>query len=475
AGGNSSAWLLWNELRLLCNSDSRLQIALELDVGPDDGLDIAQWVAEPVQLVMLPTRMFTTNAAGFPVLAKRHQEIVRRWMQFNVAFVVSEQIGAAQPDQVGMGDYIRYVRHLGSSMPERDAASAASDEYHDVLQAPLQPLMDHLESVTYEVFEQDLPKYDMYEEAMVQAISDFAQVQQAEAASSELQRADGIVLVVAGAGRGPLVSRAISAAKRTGAQVALYALEKNPSAFVELQRKNATLWNKAVTLVHADMRQWTPTRKADILVSELLGSFGDNELSPECLDGAQGMLAEGGICIPQEYTSYIAPLSSSTLHNKAKAHSADYRLETPYVVNMHAVNVLAGPQPVWSFYHPDEDAEAGARVARRPNSHNQRASRHSFKVAAPSLVHGMAGYFDATLYGKVQLSIHPDTHTPNMHSWFPIYFPLKRPLTVMAGDEVVVSMWRRADASKAWYEWAVATPRDTSDIHNINGHEYWIG
>ena len=26
--------------------------------------------------------------------------------------------------------------------------------------------------------------------------------------------------------------------------------------------------------------------KADILVSELLGSFGDNELSPECLDGA---------------------------------------------------------------------------------------------------------------------------------------------------------------------------------------------
>ncbi len=30
--------------------------------------------------------------------------------------------------------------------------------------------------------------------------------------------------------------------------------------------------------------------KADILVSELLGSFGDNELSPECLDGAQKFL-----------------------------------------------------------------------------------------------------------------------------------------------------------------------------------------
>lgn len=30
--------------------------------------------------------------------------------------------------------------------------------------------------------------------------------------------------------------------------------------------------------------------QADILVSELLGSWGDNELSPECLDGAQHLL-----------------------------------------------------------------------------------------------------------------------------------------------------------------------------------------
>lgn len=53
-----------------------------------------------------------------------------------------------------------------------------------------------------------------------------------------------------------------------------------------------------------------PAEKADILVSELLGSWGDNELSPECLDGAQRFLKEGGVSIPQEYTSYVAPMSS---------------------------------------------------------------------------------------------------------------------------------------------------------------------
>lgn len=36
-----------------------------------------------------------------------------------------------------------------------------------------------------------------------------------------------------------------------------------------------------VTLIHGDMRELDINFKADIIVSELLGSFGDNELSPE--------------------------------------------------------------------------------------------------------------------------------------------------------------------------------------------------
>lgn len=71
------------------------------------------------------------------------------------------------------------------------------------------------------------------------------------------------------------------------------------------------VWHDLVTIVFSDMRKWKapekvrmwqPTSKhhadgdlltffkCDILVSELLGSFGDNELSPECLDGAQKFL-----------------------------------------------------------------------------------------------------------------------------------------------------------------------------------------
>ena len=64
-------------------------------------------------------------------------------------------------------------------------------------------------------------------------------------------------------------------------------------------------------VVSADMRHWQAPVKADILVSELLGSFGDNELSPECLDGAQRLLAPSGISIPCRYASFLQPITAS--------------------------------------------------------------------------------------------------------------------------------------------------------------------
>lgn len=114
--------------------------------------------------------------------------------------------------------------------------------------------------------------------------------------------------MVVGAGRGPLVNRALEAAERAKCIAHVYAVEKNPMAiisyvvkksfFAMLIQYNSTfslqaqkqIWGGRVTIVHQDMRVWQPECKADIMVSELLGSFGDNELSPECLDGAQRYL-----------------------------------------------------------------------------------------------------------------------------------------------------------------------------------------
>ena len=57
-----------------------------------------------------------------------------------------------------------------------------------------------------------------------------------------------------------------------------------------LENMREEMWGSMVEVVSCDMRVWEAPQKADILISELLGSFGDNELSPECLDGAQRFL-----------------------------------------------------------------------------------------------------------------------------------------------------------------------------------------
>ena len=78
-------------------------------------------------------------------------------------------------------------------------------------------------------------------------------------------------------------------------------------------------------LTHSLTLRLCPSLQADILVSELLGSFGDNELSPECLDGAQKFLRfPHGVSIPYEYTSWVAPVSSSKLWNDVKGTFSNF-------------------------------------------------------------------------------------------------------------------------------------------------------
>ncbi|XP_022552222.1 protein arginine N-methyltransferase 1.5-like [Brassica napus] len=263
-----------------------------------------------------------------------------------------------------------------------------------------------------------------------------------------------------GAGRGPLVRASLQAAEETGRKMKVYAVEKNPNAVV-------TLHNLVKMEGSCDMRFWSAPEKADILVSELLGSFGDNELSPECLDGAQRFLKPDGISIPSSYTSFIQPVTASKLYNDVKAHKDLAHFETAYVVKLHSVAKLAPSQSVFIFTHPNFSAKAN----------NQRYKKLHFNLpsdAGSALVQGFAGYFDSVLYKDVHLGTEPTTATPNMFSWFPIFFPLKKPVEVHPDSPLEVHFWRCCGSSKVWYEWSVSSPTP-SPMHNTNGRSYWVG
>lgn len=378
--------------------------------------------------------------------------------------------------------HLSYLRFMQRNQPPKTMIERFGGGFQDYLQSPLQPLTDNLESITYEVFEKDPIKYAWYERAIAQALSDWET--QHKSTSSE----NGVVIAVVGAGRGPLVTRALNASEISGVPVQVYAIEKNPNAYVLLQRHNIEDWNGRVTVVKTDMRAWKGPilpdgtfGKVDILVSELLGSFADNELSPECLDGVQHVLnPDHGISIPSSYTAHFTPISTPRLWADLlnRSTSADpAAFDIPWVVMLQQMDylsievgqspayqsqseygkmsqlkldapVIPNVQTAWEFKHPISPTILAQSSLRRggsaigggggfiggdgANEHNARFCKMKFNIQEQGVCHGLGGYFETVLYsgtqGSVELSTNPVTmeeKSKDMISWFPIFFPLK--------------------------------------------------
>lgn len=471
-----------------------------------------RWFAEPLHYLTIGPEVFTANKSGFPSMSKHHQDMIFMYMRLkNAPWILLSDVG---PDVLSIrravesssqfsslqealacrdddqfpslveannqrltgntnteNAYMSYLRWLESQQPPLpEIESAALTSFQDWLQSPLQPLADNLESATYEVFEGDPVKYDQYEAACVEALSEWKEL------GKPTSKEGVVVIAVAGSGRGPLVTRALKAAETTGVAVEVWAVEKNPNAYVYLLRQNETVWSGKVKVVKTDMRAWKGPvisesaetgpvyGKVDILISELLGSFADNELSPECLDGIQHVMAKPhGISIPSSYTAHFSPISTPKLYADilSRVPIESTAFDTPWVVRLFALDFVSQRVPghdviqqAWEFEHPIPEATLKSIEARRSggvvgggggsmagaagaNDHNSRFCHLTFVCRTRGVIHGLAGYFESTLYEsqveatkgeKVEISTHPDRidcKSKDMISWFPIFFPLK--------------------------------------------------
>lgn len=254
--------------------------------------------------------------------------------------------------------------------------------------------------MTYETFERDTAKYILYQNAIEAALIDMVPENEVQTKS--------LTLALLGAGRGPLVRAALNASKNTKRKLKILVIDKNRNAIVTLQTMIDLMWShEDIQLISTDMRKLQLPEKADILVSELLGSFGDNELSPECLDGAANLLKPGGISIPYCSISYVRPISFSRVYNKLREkdqvdNSPNKKfLEQSWLIYLNSVYYIDDPQEVFKFVHPNTS----------PNIDNSREVSLNFEAKLDVNLHGFSGYFVAKLYKDIEISIHPETHT----------------------------------------------------------------
>ena len=390
------AWARWDQLRHLANHDKKLFVALEAHTADCDPAAVAavdqRWLAEPVKALVLWTRCFSVSKkTGNAVLRGPLKAVL-----VSLARKVNLHVVVKGRPVLGLHAYVdcletilrkerdAWYRQRGSSLYERFCRP-----FRDALRSPLQPLADNLDSKTYQVMEEDPVKYDAYERAAALALRDkWAEVQrrptpppppraQAPATATvaapksgwqavrpsapPVPRPPAGGVVVAGAGRGGVLARVLSAVRSTGVPARVYALEKNPHAVTTLRnRARDERWEAIcpVEVVEGDMRSLPAPEAGDVVVSELLGSWGDNELSPECLNAVQQRwLRADGVSIPTSYTSFIAPLASHKLYTAARlmpvmvsnqgttlsahvgtsAGAVRTGLDSPYVVHFHQV------------------------------------------------------------------------------------------------------------------------------------------
>ena len=249
----------------------------------------------------------------------------------------------------------------------------------------------------------------------------------------------GDVVVDLGAGLGILSLLAARAGARR-----VYAIEKGDA--IELAREVARLSrldDRIEFIAESSLTCRLPER-ADVLVSETLGSFAIDENTLEfTIDARRRLLAPGARLLPSRLQLFIAPAE----HERGHERLTFWR----NVAGFDYAPAIAEILGRMSLAEVDQAAllATGQRVAdidlARVESPEVAASLR-FEIERGGTIHGLAGWFEARLSTSVSISTSPAD--PPTH-WKQAFFPFREPVRVVPGDVLTVQfrMGPRGDGS----------------------------
>uniref|UniRef100_A0A1A9UE89 Protein arginine N-methyltransferase n=1 Tax=Glossina austeni TaxID=7395 RepID=A0A1A9UE89_GLOAU len=346
-------WQWWNLFRRAANFDIKLRVVLEFNEFEEPDLDfLHRWLGEPIEAVIIPSSIFTRDCQNNPTLPEAWQKILLYFLQLHVNIIVST--GANSSNLKLYSDYLRNFQDN-----HKDAQCLQDSE--SVLKTQSSSLYGNLDCQAQEISGKKSMKYKFYQNAIAAALIDRVSDQDIDDKLT--------VIMILGAGKGSLVHSALNAAEYTKRKIRVYIIEQTLNAIRKLTALVEKFWStKDVRLFLSDMGEVSPPEKADILISELSGSFKDHELFLKRLDYAQHFLKPDGISMPCQSTSYVNPIMSFKIFNDLRqvvhkgkfAHDRqgyhDPHSESGLAVPSKAIYDIGFPQPLFEFSHPSPDA-----------------------------------------------------------------------------------------------------------------------
>jgi SAM-dependent methyltransferase len=199
-----------------------------------------------------------------------------------------------------------------------------------------------------------------------------------------------------------------------------------------------------VTVFHQLSTEVELPRRADVLVTETMGSLGyDEQILGYILDARRRLLREGAAVIPRSVALHLVPVELPEVYRK----HIDFWGEPRYGFDLTPMRFFASNSLGYVQLDPAAGIADEARlldVDLRTHETVLVSGETTFTAGRDATVHGFGAWFTTTLAEGVSLS----TREPGGTHWRQVFLPLEVPLTVARGDELRFGL--ETDDGKVW-------------------------
>lgn len=259
-------------------------------------------------------------------------------------------------------------------------------------------------------------------------------------------------------GAGPGVFAILACVYGAGKVVAI---DPDPAINLLHQLAHDNGFSDRIEIIQGKSTDYTPSSKADVIVSDLRGVMPLYEGHVASIkDARERLLAPGGILIPARDQIRIAAVESPATYQefdepwRSNAYDIDLSAGTRFVVN-RKIQVSLGEENLLG--NPQHLATLDYQHIVDPNLR----SKVTLPIARKGLVHGLLLWFDAELADDASFSNAPG-QPPQVYRQ--MFCPLERPLMVGPGDTLHAEiMGNLIDGSYVW-SWNTAVARGVDGI-----------
>lgn len=194
--------------------------------------------------------------------------------------------------------------------------------------------------------------------------------------------------------------------------------------------------------------------KVGVIITDLLGIFGDDELLPEILQTCSSLLNHDTIVMPSSYGSFVVPSSDQNVWTHFVNESK--KTKTTLTGDLPETSFLSTPAKMFSFSHPNDTVLYSSK-------------RCEFIASKPGILCGFCGWFECTLFEDITI----ESGFPTEDQTQPLrgFIPLPFQIDIHQGDSIQFHILRQTDDVYVWHEWCVTSPLVTP-LQNSRGRTW---